>query len=48
MMTKRELDEQLVEACEEGYPDINKIQELILGGHETADGAWCRSQSSDQ
>ena len=34
-MTKQELDKQIVKACEEGYPDINKIQELILAGADT-------------
>ncbi len=34
-MTKQELDMKLVKVCESGYPDINKIQELILAGADT-------------
>ena len=30
MMTKQELDKQLVKVCESGYPDINKIQECHI------------------
>ena len=35
MMTKQELDMKLVKVCQSGYPDINKIQELILAGADT-------------
>ena len=34
-MTKQELDMKLAKVCESGYPDINKIQELILAGADT-------------